>query len=143
MGCHLVRSLCFAAVSALALQGCDKPTPPASGRSSSHPVIGRAAATDAQQSLADTLHGIPSATDRIVAGAPSGQRSEDDPQPWLAELLHSPDPNVRVQGLDAWARQPTTSLDPLTYALVDPDETVRARAQALFEEALARRGANQ
>jgi len=29
-------------------------------------------------------------------------------------------------------------VDPLTHAMVDPDEQVRARAQALWEEALAR-----
>jgi hypothetical protein len=31
------------------------------------------------------------------------------------------------------------SLDPATYALVDPDEAVRARAQELFEQELDRR----
>jgi len=59
--------------------------------------------------------------------------------PWLAELLNAPDPEVRLQGLEAWARQPGDSLDPATYALVDPDESVRARAQELFEQALDRR----
>jgi len=29
-------------------------------------------------------------------------------------------------------------VDPLTHAMVDPDEQVHARAQALWEEALAR-----
>lgn len=50
-----------------------------------------------------------------------------------------PDPNVRVKALNAWAQHPGELLDPATYALVDPDETVRARAQALFEEELGRR----
>jgi hypothetical protein len=46
---------------------------------------------------------------------------------------------VRIQALDAWARQPGASLDPVTYALVDPDASVRARAQEVLEEELARR----
>ena len=59
--------------------------------------------------------------------------------PWLAELLNSPDPQVRIQGLEAWAQRPGETLDPVTYALVDPDESVRVRAQEVFEEELARR----
>jgi HEAT repeat protein len=58
---------------------------------------------------------------------------------WLAAAREDPDPNVRRHALETWAKQPGESLDPVTYALVDPDETVRARAQALLEEALARR----
>ncbi len=58
---------------------------------------------------------------------------------WLAEALNDPDPRVRLNAVEAWARNPTDSLDPVTYALVDPDESVRARAQELLEEALARR----
>ena len=61
------------------------------------------------------------------------------PPPWLAELLTDPDPQVRLQGLEAWGQHPGETLDAVTYALVDPDESVRERAQALFEEALARR----
>jgi hypothetical protein len=61
------------------------------------------------------------------------------PSPWLAELLNDPDPQVRLQGLDAWKRHPGETLDAVTYALVDPDESVRARAQELFERELARR----
>jgi hypothetical protein len=41
--------------------------------------------------------------------------------------------------LEAWARQPGESLDSLTHALVDPDESVRARAQELLDQALASR----
>jgi len=44
-----------------------------------------------------------------------------------------------MHALEAWAQQPGESLDPATYALVDPDETVRARAQELVDEQLARR----
>ena len=49
------------------------------------------------------------------------------------------DPAERLQRLEDWARGPRDSLDAVTHALVDPDETVRARAQALMDEALAAR----
>ena len=51
---------------------------------------------------------------------------------WYAALRDSPDRTVRLQALDHWAQQPGASLDPLTYALVDGDEDVRARAQDLY-----------
>ena len=53
--------------------------------------------------------------------------------------LHAdPDPSIRLYALEAWALKPEPSLDPVTYALVDPDEGVRARAQEVLEEALTR-----
>lgn len=66
--------------------------------------------------------------------------SEEPPAPLLGALAEQddPDPNVRLQALDAWARSPGESLDPVTQALVDPDESVRTRAQELLEQELAR-----
>jgi hypothetical protein len=58
---------------------------------------------------------------------------------WTAAAREDPDPNMRMHALEAWAQHPGGNLDPATYALVDPDEMVRARAQELVEEALARR----
>ena len=53
--------------------------------------------------------------------------------------LHAdPDPAIRLYALEAWALHPGSTLDPVTYALVDADESVRARAQEVFEEVLAR-----
>ena len=75
----------------------------------------------------------------IAPVAQHGESAHAPPPPWLAELLNDPDPQVRLQGLEAWRQHPGEPLDVVTYALVDPDESVRARAQALFEEALARR----
>jgi hypothetical protein len=46
-------------------------------------------------------------------------------------------PEERLSALDAWSRNPGASLDPVTSALVDPDERVRARAQELFDEVMA------
>ena len=57
---------------------------------------------------------------------------------WFTELRESPDAMVRLQALALWAQQPGTGIDPLPYALVDEDEDVRARAEALWEQQLAR-----
>lgn len=54
---------------------------------------------------------------------------------WYAEARESPDVTVRLQALEQWARQPQTSgggLDPVTFALVDEDESIRTRAQELW-----------
>ena len=48
-------------------------------------------------------------------------------------------PAARLQAIEDWARGSRDALDPVTYALVDPDESVRARAQELWEETLQRR----
>ena len=48
---------------------------------------------------------------------------------------------MRLQALETWAQRPGDSLDPVTYGLVDQDETVRERAQVLYEQTLARDGA--
>ena len=68
----------------------------------------------------------------------SESQSEEEPA-WLAEARGNPDPRVRLSALETWAQNPGNSLDPITYALVDPNEQVRARAQQLFEEALERK----
>jgi hypothetical protein len=139
MARQLVRGLCFVALAAaLVFQGCGK-SPPSSLDRKLHPVAARAAAVDPPASPS-AAHGRWKTSERLpVASAPLEQYPTEDPSPWLAELLHATDPNVRIQALDAWARQPGASLDPVTYALVDPDESVRARAQELWEQKLARR----
>ena len=60
---------------------------------------------------------------------------------WLTAARDDPDPNVRRHALDVWAQDPGESLDPVTYALVDPDEAVRTRAQELAEEVWIGKGA--
>jgi HEAT repeat protein len=58
-------------------------------------------------------------------------------EPIEAEVLGHPDPQVRIAALEQWAAyREGDSVDPLTHAMVDPDEQVRARAQALWEGAL-------
>jgi HEAT repeat protein len=70
---------------------------------------------------------------------PYAGRTEAELPIWLAEALNSPDPRVRIRALETWAQHPGDKLDPVTYALVDPDESVRARAQELLEAVLAHR----
>ena len=67
----------------------------------------------------------------------------DTPPEWTAALQH-PDKEVRRDALQQWAGQgAATPLDPLTHALVDPDESVRAKAQELVEQVwLAKAGAS-
>jgi hypothetical protein len=57
---------------------------------------------------------------------------------WYATARESPEVSVRLQALEQWAQQPNETLDPVTYALVDEDDTVRARAQTLYEQQLVR-----
>lgn len=58
----------------------------------------------------------------------------DVPPEWTAALKH-PDKEVRQTALQQWAAQgAATPLAPLTHALVDPDESVRAKAQELVEQ---------
>ena len=52
--------------------------------------------------------------------------------------MQDPDPRMRRFELEQWAREPTGSLDVVAAALVDPDESIRERAEQVFEAALAR-----
>jgi len=70
---------------------------------------------------------------------PADREDARPAEPTEAEGLRHPDLHVRITALERWAQQREgNSVDPLTHAMVDPDERVRARAQALWEEALAR-----
>ncbi len=57
---------------------------------------------------------------------------------WLIKAQNDPNPITRLNAIEAWARNPTDSLDPITYSLLDPDESVRAEAQRFLGEPLAR-----
>jgi hypothetical protein len=59
--------------------------------------------------------------------------------PGSAEAPSDPDPERRLRAIEARANDPGADLDVLTYALVDPDEQVRARGQELFEAQLVGR----
>jgi hypothetical protein len=55
---------------------------------------------------------------------------------WPVAVMQHPDPRVRRFALEQWARNPTKSLDLVTAAMVDEEETIRERAEGLFNEAL-------
>jgi hypothetical protein len=80
--------------------------------------------------------------DRAKASEPSVELdAEMDATAQMNTALQDPDPAVRIKALDRWAEQgAATPLDPLTQALVDPDVSVRAKAQQLFDRALAIQG---
>jgi len=42
----------------------------------------------------------------VIASSLSDRAEADDVPPWLDELLHAPDPKVRMLGLEAWAQHP-------------------------------------
>ena len=101
--------------------------------------------------LTESSRGIPHAPD---ARTPSTTASSDRQQlearaaadlaqheawaQWYAAARAHPDVGVRLQALEQWAQQPGEALDPVTYALVDGDEDVRARAQDLWAQQLTR-----
>jgi hypothetical protein len=58
--------------------------------------------------------------------------------PWPPVEMQDPDPRMRRFALEQWAREPSESLDMAAAALVDPDESIRERAEQVFEAALAR-----
>jgi hypothetical protein len=128
------------AVGLTALVGCGSSMPeaPRSG-----PSTGAADAIVTSPAGAASGAGRPAQDARVqTAAAPATPPPSDAPPPaeqaqreareqWVAELRESPDATVRLQALELWAQQPGDTIDPLTYALVDEDEEVRARAEEL------------
>lgn len=55
---------------------------------------------------------------------------------WSEGARDSPDVSVRLQALEAWAQRSGGSLNPITYGLVDQDESVRERALELYTHQL-------
>lgn len=57
-----------------------------------------------------------------------------------AAMRDNGNPRPRLQLIDAWAREapPAARLDLLSQAMVDPDESVRSRAQELFDRRIHR-----
>jgi hypothetical protein len=94
-----------------------------------------------QADLSKRASNVPAQTPRIENSltAQSGAETQRDTESWPVAMMQVPDASMRLQALETWAQNPGETLDPVTYALVDPDESVRTRAQTLFEEALAGR----
>ena len=94
------------------------------------PGLSREAADPARTTGTEPLQGPDQAQAQAAA-------LMDTPPEWTTALQH-PDKEVRREALQHWAGQgAATPLDPLTHALVDPDESVRARAQELVERVWA------
>ena len=54
---------------------------------------------------------------------------------WIMTALQSPDAQMRLRALDAWAQEGGTGLvDPVMLAFNDPDERVRTWALQLIEK---------
>jgi len=74
--------------------------------------------------------------DRGIADVGGGTFARaNDPVATYAAMRDEVNPKPRLQMIDAWARTavPGADSDLLGMALVDPDESVRTRAQELFE----------
>ena len=118
------------AVAVAALTGCGNPTPDIPRQATSTPTHVKepvTAPTSRSHVTSTTWYDQQAQTDLFLA--------------WYAAARDDPNPKPRLQLIEGWARQarPDSNLDLLTNALVDPDETVRARAQELMEQELARR----
>ena len=112
-------------------------------------VVGRATVTqdgssrEAAAMASSTGARLPQAPNPDPAPGQAQAALLDTPPEWTAALQH-PDKEVRREALQQWAGQgAATPLDPLTHALVDPDESVRTKAQELVEQVwLAKAGAS-
>lgn len=108
--------------------GCGRSTPDQSRPSSTDPTSDPKFST----SLA------PSASNS-AAQLTKQQNQASDTSSWQAAAGEDPDPRVRLHAIETWSQKPGDTLDPVTHAMLDPDESVRTRAQQLFEDALGRK----
>jgi hypothetical protein len=145
------------------LSACGSPAPeaPLSGRTPgetgavvSPPADHTAQAPASQDRTQTTTLGAPAPpgpfrpeTARITQAAPPDEQTPADQaqrqtrERWYAEMREAPEAGMRLYALDLWAQQPTEAIDPVTYALVDEEESVRTKAQELYEQHLVREAA--
>jgi len=99
--------------------------------------------------IPDTARGTHAAPTARSQPAASPAGSSDEPTPadqaqrqawdrWYAEAREHPEVGVRLMALEHWAQQPSEAMDPVTAALVDEEEEVRTRAEALYDQQLTR-----
>ena len=125
---HLVRFCQLLVVAALTsiLVGCGKSSPNSSQEGSELK----------KPALQGSLNTLP---DQKLPSVKIPAQDQTETPAWLEAARDEPDARVRLHAIETWAVKPGNTFDPVTHALIDPDETVRARAQQLFEEALARK----
>jgi hypothetical protein len=95
------------------------------------------------------VHAVPASLQGTTLSEQSSRLSTTARSPFASSSIDAQyeamrddvNPKPRLLLLDTWARDasPDASLDPLGRALVDPDPSVRERAQALFDRRLATR----
>lgn len=119
-----IVTLAWAALAATLLCACGRIEPAESGREAA-----------ALERTSASVVALPP----VATVAASAARSPPAAAPWPPAEMLDPDPRMRRFALEQWARSPTESLDVVAAALVDPEESIRERAEQVFEEALARR----
>jgi hypothetical protein len=115
-------------VAVVAMVGCGNPTQEIPRRAISTPTLVKEPVP------------VPASRTHITAATWYDQQAQTDLLlAWYATARDDPNPTPRLQIIESWAQHARrdSSLDPLTNALVDPDETVRARAQELMEQVWA------
>ena len=122
-----------ATMMAAALAGCGDAAPdkPLASTTAAHST---AVASTAPRLVTESAKRAPAATptrDDVPVSTAIGSSFE--------EVNQHPDAQMRMAALEVWAAGAKESLDPVTYALVDPDDAVRTRAQELLEQEIARR----
>lgn len=152
---RLARLLGLVLLAGLSACGSPSPDGPVSSHTSAAPLAARQAPTPmsplgltAQPAATAAAKRSPDAS-RATSPAPATSPADTQPpdeqttakqaqqearQSWLAEMRENLDVTVRLQALEVWAQQPGDDIDSLTYALVDEDDDVRARAEELWEQ---------
>lgn len=131
-------------VMVLGLMGCGQPTtepvtsalvPPRAGETS---VTAKPAPPSVQTKVAP-LQPATGASPPVEKERQERQEAEAAQwEQWYATARESSDVSVRLQALETWAQQPSDQIDPVTYGLVDQDDSMRQRAQELYEQQLTR-----
>jgi len=97
-------------------------------------------AADAEAAASPTLRreAVP-----LRAVARPAEPSGPDLVAWYDSVRDDANPKPRLKAIEAWDRtaRPDASLDLLTHALVDPDASIRERAQASFDRRMSRSSA--
>lgn len=128
------------------LSGCGNSTPEAPTSLGSHEATTPASTVPDSTVTKENMtaqrvapqHGSgPPATSPSEANSQAVSREQLMREQWYAAARESSDVTVRLQALEIWVQQPGQPLDPVTYGLVDENESVRARAQEVYAQRLA------
>lgn len=80
----------------------------------------------------------PAVTSQVNQQAEAEQAQREARQSWFTETRENPNASVRLMALELWAQHPDKDIDPRTFALMDDNEQVQARAQELWEQHITR-----